>query len=229
MPVSLLAELARFAAAKCLGDSKRTIGLLNTPLPGRFLGGLVNLWIVHFHVSLGRLERREPELRVESVRIARNQAPAPESLQPRVPPDATHEQLAHSLAAEPRLDKNISNIGICRIVGDHARETNLFSSFIGSETEGILNRPCDRLLRNTACPITGTQEGMDCVEIQPGFVSTDEKTSLAILLHLTWSMDTGFRDCALRLHSAIHASKAERRKDTRYQPSMNLYGVSPVV
>ena len=60
---------------------------------------LVNIGLMQFHVSLWRLQRCKSKLRVQTVRIARQQNPAPQILQRGMLHDAFHHPLAQPASA----------------------------------------------------------------------------------------------------------------------------------
>src|SRR5690349_21758916 len=95
------------------------------------------------HPALWGLERREPELRVQSMRVLRGQHPAPQSLQIRMAYDALHQPPGKSPPAVGGQNEDIAQISEGREVRDNPGKTDQLLAVINTERNGILNRQPD--------------------------------------------------------------------------------------
>ena len=95
--------------------------------------------IVKFHKSFRKLNRSKTNLRVEPVRIACSQNPAPQILQFGMLHKALHQPLANTVSAIGFEHKYVADIGDRGEIADHTGEADLRAiSIINAETERML-------------------------------------------------------------------------------------------
>src|SRR5262249_16627946 len=79
----------------------------------------------HLHEALRMSGSAEAELPVESMRIAREERPAPQPLQLGMRHDGGHEALPHPVAAGRLESEDVADVGEGGAVADHACEAAL--------------------------------------------------------------------------------------------------------
>ena len=130
---------------------------------------------MEFHPPLRSPQWGETKLLVESMGIARQQAPAAQSLKPGMFHDALHQALAQALSAKLHQDKYITKIGVGRVVRDNSGKTDLLASKVHSKAQRVLNRARYNNFRNSFCPIALGQKRVNRLQVQARAIRTDEK------------------------------------------------------
>src|ERR1700731_4933993 len=128
-----------------------TESLLATGLLWRCLLIEVRTMALHEHGWIA--ERRESELAVESVRIARRKGPPGDGGRGGVVHDDLNEPAAEALSAKLVQNEDIGQVGECRHVGDHARKTDLPALAIQPEWQGALDSAFHDVTRNIRGPV----------------------------------------------------------------------------
>src|SRR5271157_5905345 len=129
--------------------------------------------------------------------------------------------------------EDITNICDRSEITDHAGKTDLLAPVvINSKAERMLNRSSNDLSRNTLGPVTIRQEPVNHIQIETPTAGTDQKLAAPVLRH-HFGIDSAAGRHAhilpLRPRQSRYPSKAVRKNEASCQPSMYLYGVSPMV
>src|SRR5690348_8871743 len=80
---------------------------------------------MQFHIAIGRLQRRKSEFFIKTVRIAREQDPAPKPLQCRMLRDAFHQELAQPASAVSFQHEHVAQIGYRGQITYYPAKSNL--------------------------------------------------------------------------------------------------------
>src|SRR6187551_1796042 len=137
----------------------------------RSCAATVHFGVVPLHEDFGALERSEPELLVEAVRISSREDPAPQSLQVRMADHTFHEPLGEPSAAELRQDEHVAHVGDRRTIRYDAGETDLSLAVENGEAERALERLGDGGRRNSLRPVGRRQELGDHRKIELGRIA----------------------------------------------------------
>src|SRR5581483_6706316 len=143
----------------------------------------INLGIVKLHPAFGSFEPLETELAVEFVRIASDQAPAPQVLQVGMIQDAADQPLAQAMPAKSLKNKYIGDVSISGVVGDDAGDSDLLFPSKYAEAQRILNGTGDHLVRDLSCPIGFGQKTMNYVQVEQGTVGADRESAAMTFLY----------------------------------------------
>src|SRR4051812_24812187 len=144
---------------------------------------------MNLHVHLGFAQGREAKLLIEELRVARDEAPAADSLQLGMIHDGAHQELAEATTAMRVENENVCDVGERSVVGDDAREADLlnlsvFRLLIDPEAERVLDGARHHIARNALRPVAVCEEVMDAAEIQARAIGGDDVVALSLVHEL---------------------------------------------
>src|SRR5262249_34186048 len=134
--------------------SHKRLAILLQPGPVSFDIIRVHIRIVLFHPSLRRPQASKAKLLVQSMCVARHQAPTPQSLQRRMLHYTSHQRLPDAMSSVLFQNEHVTEVRERRIVGNHTCQANLHITLICSEAKRSLQGPLDGILRNSLGPVT---------------------------------------------------------------------------
>ena len=98
-------------------------------------GRVLRCSVEFFHPSRRIVQFRKPELAVQSMRIARDEAPAAQSLQFGMRHDRFHQPFAEGMTSIIFMDEDITDVGKDREIGNDAREAHLSFAIVHSKIQ----------------------------------------------------------------------------------------------
>lgn len=113
------------------------------------------------------------ELAVETVRVARGEGPAAQTLQVGVGHDGFDEPLAETVGAVVFVDEDIAQVGKDGVVADDAGETDLPVAVVETEDQRMVEGAFGAFARTSRCPVGAGEESGDGVTVEAGGVGAD--------------------------------------------------------
>lgn len=139
-------------------------------------------------MSLRRLQRSKPELRIQPMRIPRHQAPAAEILKGWMLHDTFHQPLPDPLLAMRLEHEHITDVGVSGEIRNYPRKADLLMLFVHSEAQRVLYRPRHNFPGYALRPIAFGQKFVDDIQVQPLAISADEELTLTVLVRVNRCM-----------------------------------------
>lgn len=126
----------------------------------------------NLHQSIWRIQRCKSETRIKAVRVASRQEEPAQPLQVGMRLHHFQHALRDAAPAMLFVHDDVSQVGECRPVCNNAEKSDLHSTLVRTETDGVRYRTGNYFCRNP-WPVGARHEGLDYVQLQSPGIGAD--------------------------------------------------------